>query len=209
MDLVYEEKQHRGYTCKVLYDQDPISPDDWDTIGKIYSGHREHNPQNHKIDEIIDWDEDGKWHINKDYIFVYIHFYEHSGLTIWSSRKMPDGYGWDSGFFGLYAVHKDNATKEFGDLSNEENYERLMKCLEVEVEAWDMYYRGEVYGYEVYEEDGSFIDSCWGFYGEPEEVMKEAISIADYEADEKERKAAEEAARVELYERICEPFWID
>ena len=193
----------------MYYDPDPTSPDDWDTLGTIYSGHRHYNPQKHKMEEIIWWDDDGKWHVDENYIFVHIHFYEHGGLAIWSSREMPQRYDWDSGYFGLMAVHKDKAAKEFGDVTNPEVHERVVKCLEGEVECWDTYYRGEVYGYEVYNEDDEFVDSCWGFYGEPDEVMEEAVSIAESDYNEKKREEAEEEARIQHYEMICEPFWID
>lgn len=206
--ILYEEKMHRGFKCSVYYDPDPMSPDDLDTLGTIYSGHRKYNPQKHKMEEIIEFDEDGNWRVDSNYIFVRIYFYEHSGITIWSSRD-PQRCGWDSGLFGLYAVHKDKAAKEFGDLSNLENYEKVMKCLEGEVEDWDTYLRGEVYGYVVEDEDGCEVKSCWGFYDYPEDVMKEAISIADWNADRREKDEREESERVEKYEMICEPFWID
>lgn len=206
--IEYDSKEHRGYKCTVYYDADPISPDEWDMLGTIYSGHRDYNPQKHKMDEITWFDEDGNWHVDSDYIFVRIYFYEHSGLTIWSKRE-PQRCGWDSGLFGIYAVHKDKAAKEFGDVSNPENYERVMNCLEAEVKEWDTYFRGEVYGYVVEDEGGCHVNSCWGFYEEPDEAMEEAISIADCKADKRERAEREEAERVAKYEMICEPFWID
>lgn len=211
MDLIiYEKQEHRGYTCKVYYDPDPTSPNDWDTLGTIYSCHRDYNPQRHKMDEIIYWDEEGKWHVDENYIFVLIYFYEHSGIAIWSSRD-TQRCGWDSGLFGLMAVHKDKAAKEFGDMTNAENYENAMKCLEAEVEEWNLYCKGEVYGFEVLDEDDCVIDSCWGYYGDEgaEEAMSEGIAIIDNIVDKAEKEEAEHQAHVQLCERICEPFWID
>ena len=206
--ILDSEKKHRGFTCKVYYDPDPWSPDDWDMLGTIYSGHRRYNPQKHRMDEIVWFDEEGNWHVDDDYIYVRMYMYEHGGITVWSSRE-PQRCGWDSGLFGIYAVHKDKAAKEFGDVSNPENYERVMSCLEAEVEDWDTYFRGEVYGYAIEDENGAEIDSCWGFYCKPEEVMKEAISIADWEAEKIEKEEREIAEQIEKYEMICEPFWID
>lgn len=206
--ILDSEKKHRGFTCKVYYDPDPLSPDDWDTLGTIYSNHRNYNPQKHRMDEIIWFDEEGNWHVDDDYIYVRMYMYEHGGITVWSSRE-PQRCGWDSGLFAIFAVHKDKAAKEFGDVSNPENYERVMSCLEAEVEAWDTYFRGEVYGYVIEDENEAEIDSCWGFYCEPEEVMEEAIRIADWKADKIEKEEREIAERIEKYEMICEPFWID
>ena len=208
-DYVYETKEVNGYTCKVLIDTDPVSPNDWDNLGTIYSNHRHYDPCDHKIDEILIEDEDGNDVIDPDYIYVPIYYYEHSGITISAGRGLQYSDPWDSGCFGVMAVHKDKAIKEFGDVSNPEIYEKVVKCLKSEIEEWDMYLTGSVYGYEVYDEDDCFVDSCWGFYGEPEEVMKEAVSIAESDYNEKKRIEAEEEARIQLYEMICEPFWID
>lgn len=207
--LLVEEKEHRGYTCKVYIDDDPISPRDWDTLGEIYSNHRYYNPCDHKIEEILIEDENGDLHVDPDYIYVKIWGYEHSGLSLSCSRTGNHADPWDSGLFGLYAVHKDKAAKEFGDLSNPEKYEKVMKCLEGEVEDWDQYYTGQVYGFVVEDEDECVVESCWGFYGSTEGVMEEAIAIADQMADKRESEEREEAERVEKYEMICEPFWID
>jgi len=211
-DIIYKKQEHRGYTCKVVYDPDPISPDDWDTLGTIYANSRNHNPQNHTLDEIMVEDEtdDAGMHIDPNYIFIRIYAYEHSGIALHASTS-PQRCGWDEYLFGVMAVHKDKAAKEFGDITNVENYEKVMKCLGGEVECWDMYYQGQVFGFEVLDEDDNEVDSCWGFYGYEgaKEAMQEGIGIIDYRVDKKEREEAEEAARIQYYEMITEPFWID
>ena len=210
--VIYESKEYRGYTCRVVYDPDPQSPDDWDTLGTIYANSQNHTPQNHTLDEIMVEDEtdDAGMHIDPNYIFIRIYAYEHGGIALYASTS-PQRCGWDEYLFGVMAVHKDKAAKEFGDITNVENYEKVMKCLEGEIECWDMYYRGQVFGYEVLDEDDNGVDSCWGFYGYEgaDEAMAEGIGIIDYRVDEAERKEAEELARIQHYEMITEPFWID
>jgi len=200
----------RGYTCKVLHDDDPMSPDDWDNVGTIYSNSRNYNPQGHTMDEIMveTGVRDSEMQIDPNYLFVRIYAYEHGGIALHHATG-PRTCGWDERLFGVMAVHKDKAAKEFGDLTNPDNFEKVMKCLEGEVEDWDCYYQGCVYGYEVLDEDGCVVDSCWGFYDKPEEVLKEAEAAANAIADEVEREAAEEAAHIAYYESIIEPFWID
>ncbi len=51
---------------------------------------------------------------------------------------------------------------------------KALKIAQGEVETYDQYLRGEVYGYKI-DGDG---DSCWGFYGQ-EECISEAKSIID------------------------------
>ncbi len=209
--IVYKEQEHRGYTCKVVYDPDPQSPDDWDTLGTIYANSRNYNPQNHHMDEIVETDDKGGWHVNKDYLYVKIYAYIHSGIALSCSRSGQFADQFDSTLFGLMAVHKDKVAEEFGDITNADNYEKVMKCLEGEVECWDMYYQGQVFGYEVLDEEDDVVDSCWGYYGYEgaDEAMAEGIGIIDYRVDEAERKEAEELARIQYYEMITEPFWID
>lgn len=43
--------------------------------------------------------------------------------------------------------------------------ERIEKILEVEVEMYTQYVEGNVYGFEIVDEDDNHIDSCYGFYG--------------------------------------------
>ena len=43
--------------------------------------------------------------------------------------------------------------------------ERAKACLQSEVEVYDQYLTGEVYGFRVLGEDDTEVDSCWGFFG--------------------------------------------
>jgi hypothetical protein len=59
--------------------------------------------------------------------------------------------------------------------------ERARKNLLAEVEIYDQYLRGEIYGYGIYDEDGGDIDSCWGFFGDPKDcLIPEAKRAIDY-----------------------------
>ena len=209
--IIYKEQEHRGYTCRVVYDEDPTSPGEWDQLGVLYSNHRDYNPQNHRIDEILVEDEDGNTVVDPDYIYVKVWAYIHSGIALSCSRTGQFSDPWDSGLFGIMAVHKDKAEKEFGDLSVPENLERVLKCLEGEVKDWDIYCQGEGFGFEVLDEDDCVIDSVWGYYGYEgaEEAMKDGIDSIDYRVDKQEREEAERQARIERYEMVTDPFWID
>lgn len=200
---IYDEKEHRGYSIKVYYDPDPTSPNDWDTLGTMYNQGR-YKFDGHKLEEVLEPDENGDLFINPDYLYVRVYIYDHSGISIWSARE-PQHLGWDTSWLGVYAVSKADAEKEYGDLSDPVNVEYAMKCLEAEVKEWDMFCRGEVYGYEIYDEDDAFVDSCWGFYGDPDEAMQEAINIVNWKADEVERQ---QALALHL-DKVSEPFWID
>jgi hypothetical protein len=58
----------------------------------------------------------------------------------------------------MKAFEQKEWTKELED--------KVIKCLEQEVETYDQYLTGDVYGFVVYDEDGQEVDSCWGFFGD-------------------------------------------
>jgi hypothetical protein len=95
-----------------------------------------------------------------NYIALPLYLYDHSGISMSTgSFSCP----WDSGCVGVIVCHRDTVKKEFdGD------EDRARKALEAEVEVYDQYLRGDVYGFIVEMFDGkdwNEIDSCWGFFG--------------------------------------------
>ena len=61
-----------------------------------------------------------------------------------------------------------------------------------EVETYDQYLRGDVYGYQIIEPyaDDNNLDGCWGFYG-LDYCIQEAKHMADYWAKERDSGAWE------------------
>lgn len=83
-----------------------------------------------------------------------LYLYDHSGISMSTGSFIGRAVHaeWDSGQVGwIYAYNNDNET----------NLEQRLKN---EVEIYSSYIEGEVYGYELYEND-DLIDSCYGFYG--------------------------------------------
>lgn len=62
---------------------------------------------------------------------------------------------WDSGRSGTVTVDKDQVDSE----------ETAREVAKSHVEAFSQYIGGDVYGYEITDESGEMLDSCWGFYG--------------------------------------------
>ena len=138
--------------------------------------------------------------IDRNYLILPLYLYDHSGITISTG---PFSCPWDSGQVGwIYVSHK-KIRKEYSVKSVRHVYsvagKRIKKAitaarelLESEVEIYDAYITGSVYGY-VIEKDGEDIDSCWG-YIETEHniekcyVLEEALRVVDYHA----KKAHEE-----------------
>lgn len=110
-----------------------------------------------------------------------LYLYDHSGITI-SAGSFNDP--WDSGQVGWqYVTHQRLMEEWNGD-------EILAKrSMDLELEAYDQYLRGEVYGFAVIDEDGDTVEACSGFFGDdpyesgmadyfPEGITKEMINEA-------------------------------
>ncbi|KKL70042.1 hypothetical protein LCGC14_2108820 [marine sediment metagenome] len=134
----------------------------------------------HGIDhtEFGGWDEMEQWirHENPDCVILPICMYDHSGLQIKVGSfqgLLPQGHAeFDSGQVGFIFVSRLRIVKEYGDLDTKEAAERAEKVLRGEVEIYDQYLSGDVYGFILREPPcpncdgpGKEDDSCWGFYG--------------------------------------------
>lgn len=131
-----------------------------------------------------------------------ISMYEHSGITLWlgSTDGHPDAR-WDCSSIGFVYVEKSTAEKE-GMLNPGEKYDNDWKkwaydMMEGEMETYDQFCRGEVYGYMIEDENGEeasdeLLCGCWGYYGD--QGKKDMIEEAKGEIDsylEKKAKTRE------------------
>lgn len=125
----------------------------------------------------------------KNHVMLPLYLYDHSGITMSTGKfSCP----WDSGQVGFIYISHDKANKEIGGpefedktVWTEAKTKRCLKMLECDVETYDQYLTGDVYGFQleklVYEyeipDDGDIdpddddlswgdTDSCWGFFGD-------------------------------------------
>lgn len=150
---------------KIEWDQDAESPANWDNIGQItYKGHGRHclgteGVSDDRFDEISRQVRDG------ELIGIPVWAYVHGSSTIRAGWENPFGCPWDSGRSGWAYCTKEKAISEFGKkIMTKAVREKAIKCLIGEVETFNQYIGGEVYGWIV-EVDGEEVDSCWGCYG--------------------------------------------
>lgn len=116
-----------------------------------------------------------------DLIVLPVSAYVHSGATIWAgySSQGPPGTNcvWDSGQSGfVYCTHDDYrqwAQKPKDYILTPGDIEQARKILDQEVQEFDHYLCGEIYGFIVRDDCGEEVDSCWGFVGD-EEYCEEA-----------------------------------
>ena len=106
-------------------------------------------------------------HLHPNIIMLPLYLYDHSGLSM-----NTGGFScpWDSGQVGFIFVRISDVKKEFGwRVLTAKRREQVLDYLRNEVEVYDQYLRGDVWGFVVEERtpDGEWeeSDSCWGFYG--------------------------------------------
>lgn len=107
-------------------------------------------------------------HAIPGFIILPLYLYDHSGITMsTSSFSCP----WDSGQVGWIYATAEMIGKEYGK-ADKQARDKALTVLEGEVQCYDQYLTGECYGYECYE-NGAHVDSCWGFLGEYEDMLKD------------------------------------
>lgn len=135
-------------------------------------------------------------------ISLPLYLYDHSGLTM-NTTGFSDP--WDSSMVGVIFITEEVVRKEllgYPKLYSEVLKDRFRpageKHLKQEVEVYDVYLRGEVYGFTVSDEEGEELDSCWGYYGLDhvrEDARRAAHNAALSRREESERDLAESAGK--------------
>jgi hypothetical protein len=182
-------------TLKIVNDPDPINPRSDDNLCLMVCEHGRYNlgdrhakeilanklnvsASNYKSHKLIDMAE------AKGLVFMRkpIYMYDHSGITI--SMK-PFSCPFDSGQVGEIIVLTETVKKEFGvkritTQKRKEIEEKVLRNMEGEIETYDFYLRGDVFGFQILDEDDEIVDSCYGFYGDDFETN----GIKDYIPEE-------------------------
>ena len=178
---------------KIVVDPDPISPREWDNMGRIAYKHPRYKLGEEEISDPIEWLEGMLFIENKgeysgerlreleqrfyrEYIALPVYLYDHSGITM---STTPFSCNWDSGKVGYVYVSKKEARLHMGvNKITKKVRERIETNLRYEVEAFDQYLTGEVFCFVVEDEEGNMIDSCCGFYGQDwgDNGMKDYLS---------------------------------
>jgi hypothetical protein len=153
---------------KLVHDSSPETPRTWDNLGTMVCFHNRYDlgdNHNYNSDDYNNWEEMKKA-IQKEEntaVILPLYLYDHSGISISTGAF---SCRWDSGQIGFIFISKEKAIQEFGGkIVTAKLKERLVRILEGEVETYDQYVRGEVYGFQIVDEYDDIVDSCYGFYG--------------------------------------------
>ena len=187
-DLYTEE--YKGYTIRILHDQDCSSPRENDNLATIATWHKRY-----QLGDVQPSEEPSEYiaGLPKGSIVLPVLMYEHSGIALSTSAgSYPFTDPWDSGQVGYIHVSRDRVLKEWSAKRLTAKLRaKVLDVLKSEIKEYGAYVNGECYGYVIEDVDGDQIDSCWGFIGY-EYVQQEARSQADWYAAERDKRNAEE-----------------
>lgn len=164
---------------KIVQDMDPINPREFDNLGTMVCFSKKYQigdryGTKEEYENIVSCSE--------EYVHLPIYAYIHSGITINSSGfSCP----WDSGLIGFIYVEKKKVLA-FYQKQNFDNelFEKVKSNLIEEIETYDKYLNGQVFGYEI--KDGNeLVDSCYGFYSEKDAESQAKHSINYFNKNEK------------------------
>ena len=164
MDVLHTVQLSRFVVLEIFQDDCNESPREWDNLGEMVCSHRRYHLGDIQILTGTEESFDPSEHWGKDGFWLPLYLYDHSGVTM---STTPFSCHWDSGQVGWIGVSRAKIKEEFivaeGE-TEEQIRERALQCLRREVETYDQFLRGDVYGFRLLKK-GEVEDSCWGFYG--------------------------------------------
>jgi hypothetical protein len=179
MSEIYKEATMEDIRVEIIYDRDGVSNPrtNFDNLATMVTSHRRYDFGDKSFDtsKYNGWSEvlKGECGNLKDIIYLPVYLYDHSiqRLSTESFIGRATHAEWDSGQIGWIYVTKKRAREELCvKRITKEVKKRILDTLKAEVELYDLYVSGEVYGVKVVQldEDGNeeTSDSCWGFYGD-------------------------------------------
>ena len=174
MDYVHDEFKHNGHLIKIVHDEGADNPIDSDDCVKVVAWHRSYDigtcDNFSSPEEFEEFCKETKVHRLPVYLL------DHSGVTV---STAPFGCSWDSGQVGWVFVTDERAKEELRPDDPDAEVPTYDKALKSVVEEIDTWLTGNVWGYVIYKlchccgEPRNVVDSCWGFYGDPDEYVRE------------------------------------
>jgi hypothetical protein len=163
------------YKIEVVQDEMADSPDCWGNEDAfVVYDHRQFYVKREGFDpkEIFEHiEKTGRFFYDGHFIFP-LYAYIHSGVALSvGDHNFPDAR-WDVSSTGFVLVKRQKGWTWAR--------KKAFKVAESITEEWNQYLSGDVYGYKVTDtETDEEVESCWGFYGEPETCMTEATGITE------------------------------
>ena len=156
-----------GTTLEVYQDDCPSSPREWCNLGTMVCFHGSHDlgdEHDYNQSDYNSWDELESAIIKENDVAVILplYLYDHSGITM---NTTGFSCRWDSGQVGFVYISKAKIREEYSvKRISAKLKKRIEGYLVSEVNTYDQYLVGDVYGFNIEYSDGDS-DSCSGYYG--------------------------------------------
>jgi len=184
----------KDYLLEIEHDDNPESPRDWDNLGIMAYQYRDYKLGDIEIPKAHDWEDFLQTQDLTKHdlaICLPLFVYEHSGITMTCGERVyPFNDRWDSSMVGFIYVTYEKLRKEYSKKRiSKKTLKIAEKVLRSEVETFDTYLRGDIYGFTLSklvkcdhnDEHKEHIDSCWGFYGFDHQKSGLAENIDDFD----------------------------
>ena len=194
-DYLIETITYKGIDIEISQDEYPESPREWDNMGIMIYDHGRYDLGDKKVSDVIDKENCNSWEdVEKELIKEFkpaiilpLYLYDHSGLRMKVGSfqgYLPQGHAeFDSGQVGFILITKETIKKEYGGkYVTKQTRKKAYDYLVGEVETYNYYISGAVYGYYIEETE----DSCSGYYGDTDQAVAKAKSNIDYYLKEKQ-----------------------
>jgi hypothetical protein len=208
------------YRARVVLDTsgDAESPREWCNVARLCLSHKrydlpwEDDTTGERVREAMDR---GGLRLAARYLSVVhdavvlpVWGYDH-GLMTFTAGSRTGNYAdvWDSGLAGLAYVTRDTVRTELRTPGETETADDVAaQAITGEVETYAAWSRGEVYGWVVErrpvddEDDDTAwdeLDACWGYIGETDYPMAEAVSTAERQQFAGDQAAADDDAETD------------
>ena len=196
MTEVIEEIREGNIVGRLVYDPEPDNPREWDNLGRMVCFHKRYklgDEHDLKPEMFNSWEELEEYLIkNEDAVVILpLYLFDHSALFMNTTGFRHLGwYGaFDSGQVGYIYATREAIKKEYGVKRISKKLKRKVEeVLLGEVETYDKFLRGEVYGYEIVRlnkcpycghVEEEYLDGCYGYYDEgyAREEMSRMVKI--------------------------------
>ncbi len=172
MEIIKEINLEDQKTLQIVRDENPRNPREDDTFSTMlcfHSGYNLGDNLSYNKNDYGGWDSIYReiMKVERPLIIKTLYMYDHGGVAI---STEPFSCRWDSGQLGYVWIsqnHIDSIGCHMQDSETWHDYiARLDKYLENEVQEYDDYINGNVYGFTIVDEDENILDSCYGFIGD-------------------------------------------
>lgn len=149
-------------TLKIYQEMHPLNPREWDNNGIMHCWHSRYklgDIPSSPPDYVESEDNDAKQLIPSIYVCLPLYLYDHSSLSI--STNLPS-CNWDTSQIGyIYTTLQKLSEMGHAELPAKD---KVIEWLKSEVEEYNQYLQGDVWRFELFE-DEELVDSCSGFFG--------------------------------------------